>query len=62
MKIDLHCHSTASDGVFAPAELVARAHEQGVEALALTDHDTLEGLAEAKTAAQTLGMYFVNGV
>lgn len=62
MKIDLHCHSTASDGVFAPKELVARAQAQGVEALALTDHDTLEGLGEATEAAKTLGIYFINGV
>ena len=37
MKVDLHCHSTASDGVLAPAEVVARAHGRGVELLALTE-------------------------
>ncbi len=62
MKVDLHCHSTASDGVLAPAEVVARAHERGVEVLALTDHDTLEGLAEASQAAQLLGIRLINGV
>lgn len=62
MKIDLHCHSTASDGVFAPAQLVARAKEQGVDVLALTDHDTLEGLPEAQQAAHELGVVLVNGV
>ena len=62
MEIDLHCHSTASDGALAPAVLVARAHERGVRVLALTDHDTLEGLAEARTAADALGMRLVNGV
>ena len=44
MIVDLHCHSTASDGALAPAVVVARAHERGVRVLALTDHDTLEGL------------------
>lgn len=62
LKVDLHCHSTASDGVLAPAELVARAHERGVRLLALTDHDTLDGLDEARAAAERLGMGFVNGV
>lgn len=62
MKVDLHCHSTASDGVLAPAEVVARAHERGVQVLALTDHDTLEGLAEARQAATVLGMQLINGV
>lgn len=40
MIVDLHCHSTASDGALAPAVLVTRAHERGVRLLALTDHDT----------------------
>ncbi|MFP3589144.1 PHP domain-containing protein, partial [Paraburkholderia sp. SIMBA_055] len=39
MNVDLHCHSTASDGALSPSVLVARAHEHGVQALALTDHD-----------------------
>jgi predicted metal-dependent phosphoesterase TrpH len=62
MNVDLHCHSTASDGALAPAVLVARAHEHGVKVLALTDHDTLEGLAEARTAALALGMQLVDGI
>lgn len=62
MNVDLHCHSTASDGALAPAVLVARAHENGVRVLALTDHDTLEGLEEARTAALALDMQLVNGV
>jgi 3',5'-nucleoside bisphosphate phosphatase len=57
VNVDLHCHSTASDGALAPAVLVARAFEKGVRVLALTDHDTLEGLDEARTAAQALGMH-----
>ncbi|WPC06744.1 PHP domain-containing protein [Pseudomonas benzenivorans] len=62
MEVDLHCHSTASDGALAPAVLVARAHERGVRLLALTDHDTLEGLAEARAAAQSLDMRLVSGI
>ena len=62
MEIDLHCHSTASDGALAPAALVARAFEKGVRVLALTDHDTLEGLEEARAAALALNMTLVNGI
>ncbi|MCE9678661.1 PHP domain-containing protein [Shewanella sp. AS1] len=47
LLIDLHSHTTASDGQLTPSELVARALEQGVQVLAITDHDTLAGLAEA---------------
>jgi predicted metal-dependent phosphoesterase TrpH len=59
---DLHCHSTASDGLLAPAELVQRAAGNGVEILALTDHDEICGLAEARTQATALGLRFVDGV
>ena len=62
MNADLHCHSTVSDGLLAPAEVVRRAHANGVELLALTDHDELKGLAEAKAEAKTLGLRFVDGV
>ena len=62
MIVDLHCHSTASDGALAPAVLVARAHERGVRLLALTDHDTLEGLDEAHHAAEPLGIKLINGI
>lgn len=62
MNVDLHCHSTASDGTLAPAALVARAHEHGVRVLALTDHDTIEGLDEARQAANALGMQLIDGV
>ncbi|CAD5109686.1 PHP domain-containing protein [Zestomonas carbonaria] len=62
MSVDLHCHSTASDGALAPAAVVARAHERGVRLLALTDHDTVEGLDEAHAAAKALDMRLVNGV
>lgn len=60
--IDLHCHSTASDGALAPADLVARAASQGVSHLALTDHDTLRGLAPARQAADAVGVELINGV
>ncbi|MCP1675520.1 putative metal-dependent phosphoesterase TrpH [Natronocella acetinitrilica] len=61
-SIDLHAHSTASDGRLPPAELVERAAGAGVRVLALTDHDTLSGLPEALTAAGPLGMQLVAGV
>lgn len=60
--IDLHLHSQASDGVLPPAAVVAHAAARGVRMLALTDHDTLAGLAEASAAARTLDVAFVRGV
>jgi predicted metal-dependent phosphoesterase TrpH len=62
MIVDLHCHSTASDGVLAPSLVVERAHGRGIELLALTDHDTLEGLDEAHAAASALGVRLINGI
>lgn len=62
MLVDLHCHSTASDGRLTPAALVARAHEQGIDLLSLTDHDTVDGVEEARTTATALGMTLVSGV
>lgn len=62
LNADLHAHSTTSDGTLAPADLVARAKAQGVELLALTDHDELGGLAQAQAAAAQLGLPFVPGV
>jgi predicted metal-dependent phosphoesterase TrpH len=59
---DLHCHSTASDGLLAPAELVGRAAANGVEILALTDHDEIAGLAEARARAREIGLRFIDGV
>ncbi|HHO69573.1 MAG TPA: PHP domain-containing protein [Gammaproteobacteria bacterium] len=61
-RYDLHSHSTASDGTLAPAELVRRAAAAGVDVLALTDHDTLDGLAEAVPAAAAAGVALVPGV
>ncbi len=61
-RYDLHCHSTASDGALSPTALVQRAHQQGVTTLALTDHDTTMGLAEARACADTLAMRLINGI
>jgi len=62
LDYDLHCHSSFSDGSLTPAEVVGRAAERGVKVLALTDHDELEGLDEARAAAARHGMRFINGV
>lgn len=62
LRYDLHCHSTASDGALNPSELVSRAHEQGVNVLALTDHDTVDGLDEARLRAEYLGIRLINGI
>lgn len=59
---DLHMHSTASDGALAPAALMACAAEAGVELLALTDHDSVAGLNEARVTALTLGMRWISGI
>ena len=56
---DLQLHSTASDGSDPPSEVVRRAHAMGFAAIALTDHDTMGGVAEAATAAQSLGIELV---
>lgn len=61
-QYDLHTHSTASDGSLTPTQLVARASEQGVTHLALTDHDGTEGLEEARTAAEQCGITLIPGV
>jgi hypothetical protein len=59
---DLHTHSTASDGTLAPAALLERAAAVGLRVLALTDHDTTDGLAEAQVAARSNGITLVPGV
>lgn len=61
-RFDLHSHSTASDGVLSPAALVARALVQGVDVLALTDHDDTAGLAEARAAAAATPLTVIGGV
>jgi predicted metal-dependent phosphoesterase TrpH len=61
-RFDFHCHSLASDGALTPTELVGRAAAAGVELLALTDHDTLAGQAEAREAAQQAGIRLLPGI
>lgn len=61
-NFDLHNHSTSSDGLLSPTELMELGARQGVQAMALTDHDTVDGLEEAAQAAGRLGIGFVNGV
>ena len=60
--IDLHTHSTASDGSMSPRELVAHAKEKGLYALALTDHDTVDGIHEALEEAERLDIMLIPGV
>lgn len=60
--IDLHVHSTASDGQYTPVELLEMAKRKGVTALALTDHDTVAGLREAQEAARRVGVMFIPGI
>lgn len=62
LNVDLHCHSTISDGVLAPADVAARAAANGVDVWALTDHDEIRGISKARTAALDLGMRYVTGV
>lgn len=62
MIADLHTHSTASDGQYTPAELVRMAKARGIQLLALTDHDTVDGLAEALQAGRDLGVRVLGGV
>jgi predicted metal-dependent phosphoesterase TrpH len=60
-RVDLHLHSTASDGTEPPASVVRRAAEAGLAGLALTDHDTVAGLEEARDEARRLGLRFLDG-
>ena len=60
--IDLHLHTTASDGTLAPAALVERAHTTGIKTLSVTDHDTMAGVPEAAEAAAMYGLEFLPGV
>lgn len=61
-RYDLHCHSTVSDGTLTPTAVVERAASRGVNVLALTDHDEISGLAEARIAAARVGLEFIDGV
>ncbi len=61
-KVDLHCHSTASDGTLTPSELVELASEKGISHIALTDHDTVSGLDEAISKGKKLGVNVIPGI
>ncbi len=62
MSIDLHTHSTASDGTMSPVELVKYARKKGLSAIAITDHDTTDGLSEAVAAGVAFGIEVVPGI
>lgn len=62
ISVDLHMHSTASDGALSPEDLVRYAHANGVQMMALTDHDTIAGQHAARETAQELGIRYVSGV
>ena len=61
-RVDLHCHSTASDGTLPAAEVVRLAVDSGLSALALTDHDTIGGVAEAAAEAKRRSLDFLPGI
>lgn len=62
MRFDLHVHSTASDGTLTPAQLVESSLCQGLTALAITDHDSVEGIGEALSAAERTNLTIIPGV
>ena len=62
MRIDLHTHSSVSDGTDEPAELVRRAQQAGLDVVALTDHDTFDGLDEAVAEGERIGLPVVRGM
>ena len=61
-NVDLHIHTTASDGEYAPREVVRIAHELGLKAIAITDHDSISGLDEALSAGKEYGLEVIPGV
>ena len=60
--IDLHVHTTASDGQYTPAQIIQKAAEKNLKAIAITDHDTVAGLEEAKAGGRELGVTVVPGI
>ena len=62
MIIDFHLHTTASDGQYTPSEIVYLAHKLGIEKIAITDHDTLNGLDEAICAASQYSVEVLQGI
>lgn len=61
-KIDMHVHTTASDGTMAPKHVVSLAAMQGLKAIAITDHDTMAGIAEAGQAGELMGVTIIPGI
>lgn len=62
MAVDLHTHSCCSDGSLTPSELMELAYEKKLSAIALTDHDTVSGIKEAKKAAEDLSITLIPGI
>ena len=62
MDVDMHIHTIASDGTFTPEEVVKRAKLFGMKTIAITDHDTVDGLAEGKKTADEVGIEFIQGI
>lgn len=62
LYVDLHTHTTASDGQYSPSELIDRAKGAGIQCLAVTDHDTVDGIEEAVKAGNTKGILVLRGV
>ncbi|MCR4630623.1 MAG: PHP domain-containing protein, partial [Treponema sp.] len=60
--IDLHVHTTASDGQYRPAQIMQKAADLGINTIAITDHDTVAGLEEGRAEAEKLGINFVPGI
>lgn len=61
-RVDFHTHSTRSDGTMTPTQLIHHAKKMGLSAIALTDHDSVDGIAEAKAAAEEVGIEFIPGI
>ena len=62
MEVDMHIHTIASDGTFTPEEVVRRAKSFGMKSIAITDHDTVDGLEEGKKIAAEIGIEFIQGI
>ncbi len=62
MKADLHIHTTASDGTYMPQEIVKKAYQDGLSAIAITDHDTFDGIEAAKQAEQKINIEVIPGI
>lgn len=62
MEVDMHIHTIASDGTFTPEEVVKRAKSFGMKTIAITDHDTVDGLTEGKKTADEVGIEFIQGI